>query len=181
MSRRKNLTHPSLHRNKKLQRRSPNKRTSYPQQASSDEPQFAGNYHLKPGEEDDFMALSIEEKVVEPNAADWKLEVNSLHVTKCARTRKSKKIDVTLRAGDTFVQLTVDTGSPSSFLNMTRVNKILNDKFANAKFLNENEAPGDIFFTDYNSKRIKTQGVLIMDITSEDWKVKQALFAKDAC
>ena len=44
--------------------------------------QFAGSYDLQPGEDDDFMALSIEEKVVEPKAAELKFEVNSLHVTK---------------------------------------------------------------------------------------------------
>ena len=50
-----------------------------------------------------------------------KIEINILHVVKDARTRKNKKIDVTVRLGKTFVQLTADTDIPSLFLNMTTV------------------------------------------------------------
>ena len=74
------------------------------------------------------------------------------------------------------MQLTVDTGSASSFLNLDTVEKIMADKVGNAEFLGPDEVDEEIIFTDYNKKRIKTLGVVYMDVTSAGWEVERALF-----
>ena len=89
-------------------------------QATQGDAEFLGRFDSDDSN-DDFMALSIV-KVV----SNLLYEKDNNNISKC--------IDVVVRSANCFIKLTVDTGSPSSFINQRTANKLLNNKTTNSTF-----------------------------------------------
>ena len=109
------------------------------------------------------------EELSRPIASVKKLEVVN------AATVKLRSIQITLRCGKTFFKATVDTGSPSSFVNKKTADYIVKT-VPSAKDFSNQERPIDTVYVDYNRKRIELMGTLILDVSSLGWHVKSAKF-----
>ena len=120
--------------------------------------------------ESEFAVLSVaSEEPSRPIASVKKLEVVN------AATVKLRSIQITLRCGKTFFKATVDTGSPSSFVNKKTADYIVKT-VPSAKDFSNQERPIDTVYVDYNRKRIELMGTLILDVSSLGWHVKSAKF-----
>ena len=101
-------------------------------------------------------------------------DVNSLHIL-VDFDNKMRSLEACIRAGNSFISVTVDTGSPSSFLNKKTADKLLADPEARAS-MSDPDPQLQSRFVDYNKNFIKIVGVLTADISSDGWKVQGARF-----
>ena len=148
------------------------------------EVQFAGRF-LDSDSENEYNLLAVEAVesntgVIDCPADDTEeysgvVEVNHLNEAS-DRNGDLKTLDAILRAGNTFIKVLVDTGSPSSFLNRDTANTILRDAKANAKFVKFADLQLDTLYLDYNKQRILILGALHVSVTSIDWSVQNARF-----
>ena len=96
-----------------------------------------------------------------------KLEVIS------AATGKLRCLQILLRCNKTIFKVTVDTGSPASFVNKRTADYIVKS-VPSAVVLSEKECPIDTVYVDYNRKRIELMGTLVVNVSSLGWSVKSA-------
>ena len=100
--------------------------------------------------------------------------INSLHIL-VDFDNDEKSLEVDQRAGTFFISLTVDTGSPTLFLNKRSAEKLLADKAANASM-----KPADpelqSKYIDYNRNAIEIHGVLFATIHSNGWTAEKCRF-----
>ena len=149
-------------------------------QSGSNELQFLGKFNEAPGsDDDDLMCLSIETKQAKsPNVEQVvKLSKRVSHLLyEKDRKNENKCIDVIVRAENCFIKLTVDTGSPSSFINKFTADSLVADASTGAKFIPVKLMKHYITHIDYNDKRINILGEVVVRITSAEWEVKEARF-----
>ena len=165
------------------QQNTPAEQFDHQQLSQTAEVQFAGRF-LDSDSENEYNLLAVE--AVESNTGvvecpaeieeySGVVEVNHLNEAS-DRNGNLKTLDAVLRAGNTFIKMLVDTGSPSSFLNRDTANTILRDAKANAKFIKFADLQLDTLYLDYNKQRILILGALQVSVTSIDWSVQNARF-----
>ena len=84
-------------------------------------------------------------------------------------------IEVVFRSANSFIKLTVDTGSPSSFLNKRTAKQILTTN-PDAKFCPVKKLKNYVRHIDYNDQTINVLGQLTVPVSSAGWKVINAKF-----
>ena len=125
--------------------------------------QFFGNFENdnKGDSDNDLMCLSI--KVV--SHLLYEKDDNEVERT----------IKVVVKSANSFIKLTVDTGSPSSFLNKRTAKQILTTN-PDAKFCPVEKLKDYVRHIDYNDQTIKVLGQLTVPVSSAGWKVDNAKF-----
>ena len=79
---------------------------------------------------------------------------------------KNRCIDVVVRAANCFIKLTVDTGSPSSFINKATADKLLADPSTKASFTPVNKMKNYVRHICYNKKQIDILGEVSLRVIS---------------
>ena len=85
-------------------------------------------------------------------------------------------IDYIVRAANCFKKLTVDTGSPSSFINKRTADRLLGNKATKATYCPASQMKNYVKHIDYNNKQINILGELTVRVTSAGWVVPAAKF-----
>ena len=80
-----------------------------------------------------------------------------------------------VRIDNQIIQLTVDTGSPISFLNWATTKKIM-EKSNKVRFIPSDKLNLQTKFVDYNKQPISIVGALKTNLRSAGWEVKGATF-----
>ena len=86
-----------------------------------------------------------------------------------------RTIEVVVRSASSFIKLTVDTGSPSSFLNKRTAKQLLTTN-PDAKFCPVEKLKNYVRHIDYNDQTINVLGQLTVPVSSAGWKVDDAKF-----
>ena len=90
-------------------------------------------------------------------------DVNSLYIVVDFDNRQ-KSLEASIRAGNSFISVTVDTGSPSSFLNKRTAEKLLADPEAGASMIDPSPELQSRYI-DYNKNFIQ-----FLIIWVQNWK-----------
>ena len=131
---------------------------------------FEENSSPKQGSTENFHCITS----YLPNVIKLNKRVSNLLFERDAKNNP-RCIDVIVRSGLNFIKLTVDTGSPSSFVNKTTADKLV--KSVNeAKYQPINEVKDYIRHIDYNDSVINVLGQLTLPVTSAGWEVEEAKF-----
>ena len=86
-----------------------------------------------------------------------------------------KSLKSLIRIGNQIINMTVDTGSPISFLNWTVAKQIL-DSSGKVQFTPSEQWNLPAQFVDYNKQPIVKLGALTANIRSAGWEVHNATF-----
>ena len=86
-----------------------------------------------------------------------------------------KSLKSLIRNGNQIINMTVDTGSPISFLNWTVAKQIL-DSSGKVQFTPSEQGNLPAQFVDYNKQPIVILGALTANIRSAGWEVHNARF-----
>ena len=90
--------------------------------------------------------------------------------------KRVKSLKAMVRIDNQLIQLTVDTGSPVSFLNWATAKEIM-DKSSKVRFIPSGKLNLQTKFVDYNNKQpISILGALNTNLRSAGWEVKGATF-----
>ena len=89
---------------------------------------------------------------------------------------KPKSLEVLIRYFKSIISFTVDTGSPTNFINKAAAESLLRGKSSNAVVKNIKDINLRMKFIDFNKKRIEILGALFVDVKSAGWKVQRARF-----
>ena len=91
------------------------------------------------------------------------------------RLHQIKALKALVRIKNQIFNLTIDTGSPVSFLNWTTAKQIL-DGSSEIKFILAGKLNLTMQFVDYSKHPIQILGAVCADIRSASWEVKDAYF-----
>ena len=86
-----------------------------------------------------------------------------------------KSLKDMVRIDNPIIQLTVDTGSPVSFLNWATTKETM-EKSNKVRFFPSDKLNLQTKFVDYNKQPISTLGALKTNLRSAGWEVKAATF-----
>ena len=86
-----------------------------------------------------------------------------------------KSLKAMVRIDNQIIQLTVDTGSPVSFLNWATTKEIM-EKSNKVRFIPSDKLNLQTKFVDYNKQPISILGALKTNLRSAGWEVKDATF-----
>ena len=89
--------------------------------------------------------------------------------------KRVKSLKAMVRFDNQLLQLTVDTGSPVSFLNWATAKEIM-DKSSKVRFIPSGKLNLQTKFVDYNKQPISILGALKTNLRSAGWEVKGATF-----
>ena len=89
--------------------------------------------------------------------------------------KRVNSLKAMVRIDNQIIQLTVDTGSPVSFLNWATAKEIMN-KSSKVRFIPSGKLNLQTKFVDYNKQPISILGALKTNLRSTGWEVKGATF-----
>ena len=119
----------------------------------------------------------IEEKVKENSGSNGvnKLETKKIDIRKDSTSGRMKSLKALIRNDNQIINMTVDTGSPISFINWTVAKQIL-DSSGKIQFTPVEKLNLPAQFVDYNKKPIAILGSVKAKIRSAGWEVPDATF-----
>ena len=119
----------------------------------------------------------IEEKVKENSGSNGvnKLERKKIEVRKDSTSGRMKSLKALIRIDNQIINMTVDTGSPISFINWTVAKQIL-DSSGKIQFTPVEKLNLPAQFVDYKKKSIAILGSAKAKIRSAGWEVQDATF-----
>ena len=103
-----------------------------------------------------------------------KIQVQKINSIRDPTLNRVKSLKAMVRIDNQIIQLTVDTGSPVSFLSWATA-KIM-DKSNKARFIPSGKVKLTTKFIDYNKQPICVLGALKTNLRSAGWEVKGATF-----
>ena len=103
------------------------------------------------------------------------VRVQKIGLLRDPTSNKVKSLTAMVRIDNQIIQLTVDTGSPVSFLNWATTKEI-NKKSIKARFIPSDKLNLVIQFVDYNKQPICVLGAVKTNLRSAGWEVKGATF-----
>ena len=100
-------------------------------------------------------------------------KVEKIEVRRNPQSHHVKSLKALVRVDNHIVNMTIDTGSPVSFLNCTSVKQVL-DGSTSSKFIPAEKLNLSAQFVDYNKLPILTIGALKANLRSAGWEVHGA-------
>ena len=101
------------------------------------------------------------------------IQVQKIDSIRDPTLNRVKSIKAMVRIDNQIIQLTVDTGSPVSFLNWATAKEIM-EKSSKLRFIPSEELNLQTKFVDYNKQPISVLGALKTNLRSAGWEVKGA-------
>ena len=103
------------------------------------------------------------------------IQVQKIDSIRDPTLKRVKSLKAMVRIDNQIIQLTVDTGSPVSFLNWATAKEIM-DKSSKVRFISSEKLNLHTKFVDYNKQPISVLGALKTNLRSAGWEVKGATF-----
>ena len=103
------------------------------------------------------------------------IQVQKIDSIRDPKLKQKKSLKAMVRIDNQIIQLTVDTGSPVSFLNWATAKEIM-DKSSKVRFIPSEKLNLQTKFVDYNKQPISVLGALKTNLRSAGWEVKGATF-----
>ena len=102
-------------------------------------------------------------------------EITKIDIRRDPRSHKIKELKALVGIQNQIINMTIDTGSPVSFLNWTTAKQLL-DGSLEIKFIPAEKLNLTMQFVDYNKHPIQILGAVCANIRSAGWEVKDAYF-----
>ena len=102
-------------------------------------------------------------------------EITKIDFRRDPKSHKIKALKALLRIKNQNINMTIDTGSPVSYLNWTTAKQLFDGSSA-IKFIPAEKLNLTMQFVDYNKHPIQTLGAVCACIRSAGWEVKDAYF-----
>ena len=103
------------------------------------------------------------------------IQVQKIDSIRDPKLKRVKSIKAMVRIGNQIIQLTVDTGSPVSFLNWATAREIM-DKSSKVRFIPSEKLNLRTKLVDYNKQSICILGALKTNLRSAGWEAIGATF-----
>ena len=103
------------------------------------------------------------------------IQVRKIDSIRDPTLKRVKSLKAMVRKDSQLIQLTVDTGSPVSFLNWATVKEVM-DKSSKVRFIPSEKLNLHTKFVDYNKQPISVLGALKTNLRSAGWEVKGVTF-----
>ena len=100
-------------------------------------------------------------------------DIRKMDIRKDPKSHQRKALKALVRFDKKFINMTIDTGSPVSFLNWTTAKQLL-EGAPKIKFIPAEELNLTTQFVDYNKQPIQILGALCTCIRSAGWEVQDA-------
>ena len=137
---------------------------------------------------DEFEIMMVDTKAKEPgekettanqfrkkSGKETNQEITKIDIRRDPRSHKIKALKALVRIQNQIINMTIDTGSPVSFLNWTTAKQLL-DGSSKIKFIPAEKMNLTMHFVDYNKHPIQILGAVCANIRSAGWEVKDAYF-----
>ena len=102
-------------------------------------------------------------------------DVRKIYIRRDSRSYKIKALKALVRIDTHIINMTIDTGSPVSFLNWTTAKQLM-EGATKIKFIPPEKLNLSTQFVDYNKQPIQILGALCTSIRSARWEVTDATF-----
>ena len=102
-------------------------------------------------------------------------DITKFDIRRDPRSLKIKALKALVRIKIQIINMTIDTGSPVSFLNWTTAKQFL-DGSSEINFIPAGKLKLTMQFVDYNKHPIQILGAVCADIRSAGWEFKDAYF-----
>ena len=117
---------------------------------------------------DEFEIMAIETKPQSVTQDIWNIDIR-----RNPQSHQIKALKALVRVNNQIINLAIDTGSPTSFLNWTTAKQLL-DGSSETKFIPAGKLNLSAQFVDYNNHPALILGAIRASICSAGWEVKNA-------
>ena len=138
---------------------------------------------------EEFEIMAVESKLQDSDGEIGKLiseiksketrmdakDVRKIYIRRDSRSYKIKALKALVRIDTHIINMTIDTGSPVSFLNWTTAKQLM-EGATKIKFIPPEKLILSTQFVDYNKQPIQILGALCTSIRSVGWEVTDATF-----